>query len=167
MFTPVKDDPTWDITAAPAFEQTSPATPDVQVPVQIENSPAYKPEANATELLRKAAEKAKDAKRDLQGTLDRVFDVYETPNAFQVFWVIVFLLSIGIFVLSAIVTVSYGNSLIVAASIASATLLFVGLVGYLIYKPKSLSLSLPSFFASKAKGKEEYTPIDTRFRDEE
>jgi len=110
-------------------------------PVKADKKELGKYVEQVSELARKASDVASSSKRDLESTLDRVFDVFETPNAFQVFWVIALLVSVGIFVLSALLTVSNSNTYVVILSSISTTLLFIGLVGYLIYRPKSFDFS--------------------------
>lgn len=97
----------------------------------------YKPEGKITQLTRKLGDQASRAKQELSGTLDRVFDVYETPNFFQVFWVIVFLLVASVAALSMFVKTDTTN-IIVALSVAASMFLLVGIIGYAAYGPKSI-----------------------------
>lgn len=122
------------IVNVPAFRES-----DVQ-PVAFEEK-QYKAESKPAELARKAVDYAQVAQRDLKGTLDRIFDMYESPNFYQIVWVLAFLLTVGIFVLSTIVTIKGGNTIVSALSAAATTLLFVGLIGYVVYRPKSFSFS--------------------------
>lgn len=103
----------------------------------------YKKETKAEELFRKAKDFSAEAQRDFKGTVDRVFDIYETPNYFQVVWLIVFLITVGVLILS-------NNVFVTSISIVAVVLLFVGIVGYLVYKPVSLStFSIKSYLQPK------------------
>ena len=102
-------------------------------------------------LLLKAKDLGTEAQSDLKGTLEGIFDIHTSPNFFQVVWLIVFCLTVGVLILS--------NSVFVSSlSVVAVVLLVVGAVGYAIYSPKSFSLFSTNLF-KKAKDREE--KVDT------